>query len=257
MAVTPAVRRRPHRKSRLTEGSRVATKLTAAGLLTVVTLMLASCMNDGGQDSLGRDFGLIDAKHRECQNAGHKLARYLDTGRPTNLDPDYGDWRQHVLSLSGEARALAIRQHAAEFIDACDDAVAENRRDERKQRRHERKRAAAAEAAQAAEAERRAALRRYRDACESLGGHVSGHHRYVRIPLFIGPNGKSCAIVYPQMTGSTGTFHIPLDKHGKLREFEYGRQLCAHWKAKGRGDWWHEDTHVCAVSATQQYVIGD
>lgn len=218
-----------------------------AGLLIGATMMLTACENgDDGRSSSRTNYDLIIAAYPECQENGRRVARYLDTGQPTGLDPEYGDWRQQVLELSGERRALAIRQYAAEVIQACDEKMEHAAEEARRS-------AEAAQASRLAEIELRKAQRRYRIACENLGGRVVGNG----LPFFSGPNHEGCVIDYPQWSegwrnnanSSVGTFHIPLDENGKLHRDKYERLTCTEWQATGGGNWWHEDTQVCAIPA--------
>jgi hypothetical protein len=64
--------------------------------------------------------GLITARYSQCAQEGETLAGYLTTGHPTSYDPDWGDYRQYALSLSGQRQALFVRQQADSVIEKCD-----------------------------------------------------------------------------------------------------------------------------------------
>jgi hypothetical protein len=65
-------------------------------------------------------YNLVPAQYPDCARQGTALATYLDTGEPTSDDPSFGDQRQQVLALTGDSRALFIRQTADAYIDQCD-----------------------------------------------------------------------------------------------------------------------------------------
>lgn len=202
----------------------------------VIVCAGCSTSNDNGaspQPTPSVTYELILAVHPECQQPGVRIARYLDTGRPTSLDLEYGDHRQKILTLAGERRALAIRQYAAEVIQSCDERLS-------KEEAAQAAEASAAAAATSAARAEREARRRYREACERLGGRVDS---------------DGCAIDYPQWSeGTSGpagstkwTFYIQLDDDGNVVANKDAEDFCTQFKAEGNGDWWHEDTQICAV----------
>lgn len=91
------------------------------GLAIAVAAVVVLAMGLGGGKS-GTVAGLITAQYQQCGQEGETLAGYLTTGNPTSYDPNWGDYRQYVLTLSGPGQALYVRQEADSVIEQCDTA---------------------------------------------------------------------------------------------------------------------------------------
>lgn len=109
---------------------RVIVVLAAVALAACTSggTLVASTASPSRTTASAKDYGLIRAEHPACHQACTMAATYLDTGQPTDLDPAWGDLRQQVLQLSGERRALYIRQLADGHIQKCDQAASQVRR---------------------------------------------------------------------------------------------------------------------------------
>lgn len=234
------------------------------GALSSLVLLVAGC-SDQRDAAISKEYELIQAQYTECAEQGQEIAKYLDTGKPIRFDPNHGDKRKEVLKLEGEQRALTIRRYAAQVIQACDYNRAQAEAASRSRAaglEASRSRAAAeAEASRSRAATHRAAEQRFIEVCEEFGGTVDKGE----IPVSgwsEGPNRWGCAIEYPECNVATaessesckrnptsqGTFYIPLDYDANLLPNNFSRQVCRSHQKDGWGDWWHEDTHVCAIS---------
>jgi hypothetical protein len=131
-----------------------------AGFVVVAALaiVLAGCTTS---DS-GTVTGLIVARYSQCAQEGETLAGYLTTGHPTSYDPNWGDYRQYALSLSGQSQALYVRQEADSVIEQCDTYESNQAQARAAQ--------AQARAEQAVEA---AAVAKATPACKAVGGSAT------------------------------------------------------------------------------------
>jgi hypothetical protein len=118
-------------------------------------------------------WGLIPAEWPDCARAGAALASYLDTGQPTTNDLQFGDQRQQVLSLSGDQRALYIRQQADQLIDSCDQQDNQAASASAAASAAEAQASAASASAAAQAAQQAAQERRARPACAAAGGTLT------------------------------------------------------------------------------------
>jgi hypothetical protein len=199
-----------------------------------VCALSIGCENSSSSPPAPKDYGLIQAKNPDCQVLGRTIAAYLDTGRPTSYDITYGTQRQQVLGLSGEPRAVYIRQVAGASIQKCDEQGS----------------APTSPTAAPSPTSKAAAEQKWVYTCEHLAGTAKRD-----TTNGTGPNGWTCLILYHQYSegdgggGGEGTFQIPIDTSGNLMDAPAAEKRCAGAKALGWGDWWHPDTHVCAIGS--------
>jgi|SRR5437588_12674102 len=199
-------------------------------LLVGVALVLVACGGPSSTAGGSSDYGLIHAQHKDCQSNGLGLARYLDSGQPTSLDPDYGNERQRVLSLSGEQRSLFIRQTADAYMQRCDAAEA------------------AQEAADAAVAERQrqqnaqlALIAKEKATCGTFSAQgAKWDEGYA-----------ACRIDYRSPDdGQAYHYSFAFDSSGNVAPIPGGptnAQECAtHWGPNLKG-YWHADTYICSI----------
>ena len=155
--------------------------------------------------------GLIDAQYPVCAEDGQALAGYLSTGQPTSNDPTYGDERQQALSLSGESRALYIRQQADTYIQQCDQAQVQAEINAAKQAAADRQAAADA----AAGAARNAASQAGTPTCSGVGGNLlvssDGTSMSCERIAYIGTDGQTYQGASAPMDPASGQFSGPLD----------------------------------------------
>jgi hypothetical protein len=146
-------------------------KFTSAAVVTVAALatvlIAAACSSGGGYGTL------IGAAYPACASQGRALAGYLETGNPQTDDLNFGDERQRALSLSGQQRALFIRQTADQAIAVCDSSEAAAIQNEQAQAAQ----ASAAASAAAAQSAAATYLQQQVDAitpqCNEIGGQVN------------------------------------------------------------------------------------
>jgi hypothetical protein len=205
-------------------------------LIVVLAALIVAACGTGAQGTAARSpdagpvagrvssSGLIESRYTDCNQGGQNLAHYLDTGRPKSNDPGYAHERQQVLILSGEQRALAIRQFADQYIQACT--------------RQKQQAEAATATAKAAVNTKEAAT------CIKVGGNWSD-----------GPGtavGSYCQIDYRSPTdGQTYYYTIAFDQGGNIVPFTGGPRNsdeCA--KSVNLPDvtgHWHPDTDICSI----------
>lgn len=94
--------------------------LVAAAIIALCAACTSPNLTTASSTTAPSTYQLIEAQSPACAAQGQTVARYLDTGQPTSLDPTYGNQRQDVLALTGEQRALKIRQEADQVIQGCD-----------------------------------------------------------------------------------------------------------------------------------------
>lgn len=136
-----------------------------AGLLSIVGLALglAACSSNPNDPTSG----LISASYPVCRSQGLALAVYLSSGNPTTDDANWGSEREQALSMSGQQRAVFIRQTADQYIQACDDQQAQAAQQAQAQASAN----AAASASAAAAAAQQQIINQYlQPECSQIGG---------------------------------------------------------------------------------------
>ncbi len=222
-------------------------------MLVSAVLIVASCgtgTQGGGTSKASNPYGLIQVEHAPCQEAGNTAATYLDTGRPTDLDAAWGNQRQQVLQLTGERRALYIRQQADGYIQQCDQAASEA-----EAAAAAAKAAAEAQAQQQAQEQAQAAHQaqvqaKEQDTCKAAGGTWD----------------SNCQIKYRSLgDGQPYNYEVTFDAEGNVIPQPCGDSAvanCLHTTldpATARADclsgrWnpgfqsmWHPDTDICSI----------
>jgi hypothetical protein len=94
-----------------------------AALIVLVLVALSGC-ESANSTTVSKDetssSGLILSQYEGCNQEGELLVNYFQTGRPYNMDRDFGAERQAILAApSREQRELAIRQHGDHYIEKC------------------------------------------------------------------------------------------------------------------------------------------
>lgn len=207
---------------------------TILGLLTI-WLGSAAC---GGSATTSTDYQLIQAQHADCQQPGTDVAHYLDTGDPTSYDPTWGGQRQQVLSLSGDSRALYIRQQADAVIQACDDGES-------------------AQAAAAAQAQQQAQASASASASASAQAQVDAAARAAWIAKVSTTcrkvkgtwDGSVCNIAYRSPDdGSVYQYTVSFDSKGNVTPSgPQNAAQCSTYYGAGVTGHWHSDTDICAL----------
>lgn len=222
-------------------------------LMCAAGTVLVGC---GSLGSSTGGYGLVSAEHTTCAQQGLSLARYLDTGQPTSLDPSYGQVRQQVLTLSGDSRALLIRRTADGAIQQCDQQL-DVQASQSAEAASESAAAESAAASSAAAAQRQAdVVAQEGQTCQQVGGtwHVGG--------LL----GDYCTIDYTS-PGDGRTYHytVSFDDAGNVvpdacadqafkgclgqqESVQQAQADCVSGAANGgTAGTWHADTDICSI----------
>lgn len=212
--------------------ARGATTIIIAGLL------LAGCGQGSVRGAPSSGYGLINARHDDCQRQGNALAVYLDTGQPTSKDPTYGNERQQVLRLQGEQRALYIRQAADAYIQRCDQQEDAAETAAAQAAADAKARAEAQAQQQAAQQHQAGVLAKEKGTCTAVGGQW-------RDDLYNG----ICRIDYRSPAdGQLYHYTVSFDQDGNMAALPgQGKADCVPGFNGSDRPTWHPDTMICSV----------
>jgi hypothetical protein len=197
-----------------------------------IALMIC-CAACGGSAAGTGDYQLIAAQHTDCQQPGQDVAHYLDTGDPTSYDPNWGTQRQQLLSLSGDSRALYIRQQADAVIQTCDANESAQEAAAAQAQQQAQASASAAAQAQADAAARAAWVAKVSATCARVGGAWDG----------------VCHIAYRSPDdGSVYQYTVSFDSSGNITPSgPQNATECSTYFGSGVKGYWHPDTDICAI----------
>jgi hypothetical protein len=128
------------------------------------------------------------------------------------MDPQLGNERQQVLSLSGEQRSLRIRQIADAYIEQCDQVQAQAAQEASQRAQQEAEQQAAANAAASQAAAQQDLISHLQPNCAQVSGDLSGldGSPYCAQVPYYGSDGQR----YFDTLESSGTSLLADDSHG-------------------------------------------
>jgi hypothetical protein len=207
-------------------GQRIGRSTLCAAALVI----FAAC----GGSPTSNDYQLIAAQHADCQQPGQDVAHYLDTGDPTSYDPNWGTQRQQVLSLSGDSRALYIRQQADAVIQTCDANESAQEAAAAQAQQQAQASASAAAQAQADAAARAAWVAKVSATCGRVGGTWGG---------------TVCRIAYRSPDDhAVYQYTVSFDSNGNVTPSgAQNAAECLTYYGKNVRGYWHSDTDICSI----------
>lgn len=168
--------------------------LAALSLLLLTGLVFVGCglatsTSGNSQPAVGK---LAPAEFPACAQQGLQVARYLLTGRPELLDPNYASVRAQILQAPKAAQGGLIRAEADHIIAICDS-----------QEQAQMQAQASASASAQASASAASLEVQFANSCVALGGSVHST-----------PYGPSCDVNYPDFPDQ----QVPLNPNGTLNQ---------------------------------------